>query len=92
MPQRKSGCTGAIDTFESSSTESLANRGRPCTDISALAHVVGDKTQAAYQRSDLFDKRRKMMADWARYCDTVAGCEQSRPIERYCLPLDRRSL
>jgi integrase len=34
----------------------------------ALAHVVGDKTEVAYQRGDLFDKRRRLMAEWARYC------------------------
>jgi integrase len=34
----------------------------------ALAHVVGNKTKAAYFRSDLFEKRRELMADWAAYC------------------------
>ena len=29
----------------------------------ALAHVIGDKVEAAYQRGDLFDKRRRLMAD-----------------------------
>lgn len=33
----------------------------------ALAHVVRDKTEAAYQRSDLFEKRRKLMEAWAGY-------------------------
>jgi integrase len=36
----------------------------------ALAHAAADKVEAAYQRSDLFDKRRKLMADWARFCET----------------------
>jgi integrase len=31
----------------------------------ALAHVVGDKVEAAYRRGDLFDKRRDMMAAWS---------------------------
>ena len=31
----------------------------------ALAHVKGDKTEAAYARSDLLEKRRAMMWDWA---------------------------
>ena len=31
----------------------------------ALAHAMGDRTEAAYARSDLLDKRRVMMADWA---------------------------
>jgi integrase len=36
----------------------------------ALAHVIGSKVEAAYRRSDLFDKRRRLMADWARYAST----------------------
>ncbi len=36
----------------------------------ALAHAVGDGTVAAYQRSDLFEKRRNLMADWAKFIDT----------------------
>lgn len=35
----------------------------------ALAHTVGDKVEAAYRRGDMFDKRRKMMDDWAKHCD-----------------------
>ena len=34
----------------------------------ALAHVLRDKTEAAYRRGDLFEKRARLMADWARYC------------------------
>lgn len=33
----------------------------------ALAHVIKDKAEAAYARSDLFDKRKNLMADWSRY-------------------------
>jgi integrase len=36
----------------------------------ALAHVVGDKTEAAYLRSDRLDRRRAMMDAWADYCMT----------------------
>ncbi|HEY2560761.1 MAG TPA: integrase arm-type DNA-binding domain-containing protein [Caldimonas sp.] len=34
----------------------------------ALAHTIGDKVEAAYRRGDLFNKRVKMMADWAAFC------------------------
>jgi len=34
----------------------------------ALAHALVGKTQAAYQRGDLLEKRRRVMADWSRYC------------------------
>jgi integrase len=33
----------------------------------ALAHIVKDKTEAAYRRGDLFDKRRELMATWAAF-------------------------
>jgi integrase len=36
----------------------------------ALAHVIGNKVEAAYRRGDLFEKRRKLMTDWATYCAT----------------------
>jgi integrase len=39
----------------------------------ALAHVVGDKVEAAYQRGDLFDKRRRLMDAWAQFCAKVPG-------------------
>jgi integrase len=37
----------------------------------ALAHVIGNKAEAAYRRGDLFDKRRKLMDAWAAYCGTT---------------------
>jgi len=33
----------------------------------ALAHVNSDRVEAAYRRSDLFEKRRTLMSDWAAY-------------------------
>ena len=33
----------------------------------ALAHVVQNRVEAAYRRTDLFDRRRKLMDDWAAY-------------------------
>jgi integrase len=38
---------------------------------SALAHAIGNKVEAAYQRGDLFDKRRQLMTEWARYCSAT---------------------
>ena len=37
----------------------------------ALAHGNPDKVEAAYQRGDFFDKRRKLMDAWAAYCAKV---------------------
>ena len=33
----------------------------------ALAHVVTNKVEAAYARSDLFERRRQLMDEWAAY-------------------------
>ena len=34
----------------------------------ALAHVIGNKSEAAYRRRDMFEKRRRLMEAWATYC------------------------
>jgi integrase len=34
----------------------------------ALAHVVESKVEAAYHRTDHFEKRRILMAQWAEHC------------------------
>ena len=36
----------------------------------ALAHAIGDKVEAAYRRGDLFEKRRRLMQAWARWCNS----------------------
>ena len=46
----------------------------------ALAHVVRNRVEAAYARSDLFERRRVLMEDWARYL--AQGMEEeSEPLE-----------
>ena len=39
----------------------------------ALAHVVQNKVEAAYARSDLFARRRRVMDDWSAYLDRQAS-------------------
>jgi integrase len=46
----------------------------------ALAHIVADKVEAAYRRGDLFEKRRRLMNDWARYCAKPDAKETSRVV------------
>jgi integrase len=38
----------------------------------ALAHTIVNKVEAAYRRGDLFEKRRRMMEDWAKFCQSPA--------------------
>jgi integrase len=46
----------------------VSNFPREVTET-ALAHVIGDKAEQAYRRSDALDKRRKLMEAWAAYCE-----------------------
>ena len=46
----------------------------------ALAHMVRNKVEAAYARSDLFVRRRRLMDDWAAYLQEVRG--QVVPLRR----------
>lgn len=39
----------------------------------ALAHTVGDAVVRAYKRTDLFDRRRRLMDAWAAYCSKPVG-------------------
>jgi integrase len=34
----------------------------------ALAHSVGSDVEQAYRRTDMFDKRRRLMEEWAKFC------------------------
>jgi integrase len=45
----------------------------------AMAHAVGDETEAAYFRSDLFDKRRRLMEAWADFC-ALAPVEHNKVV------------
>jgi integrase len=61
-----------VHGFRSTFRDWAAETGKP-NDIAeaALAHTLGDKTQAAYQRGDLLDRRRRLMTDWAAFCGKV---------------------
>ena len=48
----------------------------------ALAHAVEGKVEGAYRRGDLFDKRGRMMEEWAKYCGTVMVPGEVVPIRK----------
>ena len=66
----------------------------------ALAHAIGNKVEAAYRRGDLFEKRRRLMAEWAKFCarikraaDGQGRADRASRIERtYDNHLDRWQL
>jgi integrase len=43
----------------------------------ALAHIIGDKVEQAYRRGDLFEKRRRLMQQWATFCATTPTQERA---------------
>ena len=47
----------------------------------ASGHKVGDAVQQAYQRTDLLDKRRHLMIDWANFLDRpITQKANSKPL------------
>jgi integrase len=62
---------GFRSTFRDWASETTSFPHEVCEQ--ALAHTIGNKTEAAYRRGDLFEKRRKLMEAWAIYCEPKAG-------------------
>jgi integrase len=52
----------------------------------ALAHTIDNKVEAAYRRGDLFEKRRRLMDDWAAYCASPPAEETGAVV-----PMKRRA-
>lgn len=48
----------------------------------ALAHSIPSKVEAAYRRGDLFEKRRRLMDDWAMYCAKPKSPAKVVPMKR----------
>ena len=48
----------------------------------ALAHIQDDKTVAAYLRTDMMEKRRRLMEDWAGYCNAPKAAADVTPIRK----------
>jgi integrase len=46
----------------------------------ALAHAIDDKTEAAYRRGDLFEKRARLMREWGKFCTTPAQAKSAENV------------
>ena len=46
----------------------------------ALAHVVRNKVEVAYRRTDLFERRRRLMNDWAAYLADKSRDPEAGPV------------
>lgn len=61
---------GMRSTFRVWSEERTGYSGAVCE--AALAHINKDKVEAAYQRSDLLEQRRRLMGEWGTFATTPA--------------------
>ena len=66
---REQGIAAVPHGFRSSFRDWAAERTNHPREVveAALAHAVQNKVEAAYARSDLFERRRRLMDDWAAY-------------------------
>jgi integrase len=48
----------------------------------ALGHSILGKVARAYTRGDLFEKRRRLMADWAAFCYGEPTAENVTPLRK----------
>lgn len=60
---------GLRSTFRTWAAEASRNTRQDIAEA-ALAHMIEDKTAAAYQRGDLLSLRARLMAEWAQYLTT----------------------
>jgi len=59
-----------VHGFRSSFRDWAAERTNFAREVAemALAHTIPDAVEAAYRRGDLFEKRRRLMDEWSRFC------------------------
>ena len=75
---REAGETRAtVHGFRSCFRDWCAERTNYPRDVAemALAHSIGDKVEAAYRRGDLFERRKRMMQDWATFVRTIPSAK-----------------
>jgi integrase len=67
-----------VHGFRSSFRDWAAERTNFPSEVAemALAHAVSNKVEAAYRRGDMFEKRRRLMQQWATFCTTAPARER----------------
>lgn len=80
--RRRVGGTAVPHGFRSSFRDFCAEKTNAPREIAeaALAHVLENKTEAAYQRGDLLERRRSLMEEWCAYCDGLLSSPGSGKI------------
>jgi integrase len=68
--------------FRSSFRDWCAERTNVPSEVAemALAHAVGNKVEQAYRRGDMFEKRRRLMQQWATFCTTPVDRSQNKVV------------
>jgi len=63
--------------FRSSFRDWVAERTNFPSEVAelALAHAIRNPVEAAYRRGDMFEKRRRLMQQWATFCTTAPAQE-----------------
>ncbi|MCB2007237.1 MAG: integrase arm-type DNA-binding domain-containing protein [Rhodoferax sp.] len=76
---RRLNLTAVPHGFRSTFTDWVAERTSYPSEVRemALAHAIGNDTEAAYRRGDLFDKRRRLMEEWATFTSTALAKGQN---------------
>lgn len=72
-----------VHGFRSSFRDWAAEETEHSRDVAemALAHTIESAVEASYRRGDLLNRRRGLMEDWARYCDTAPALN-IHPLEK----------
>src|SRR5262245_5324948 len=70
LAKQLKGWNGTVHGFRSSFRDWAAERTSFPREVveSALAHAIEDRTEAAYRRTDLLEKRRQLMEAWTTFC------------------------
>jgi integrase len=72
MMLRRAKVDATVHGFRSSFRDWVSEETNHPSEVAemALAHVISNKVEAAYRRKDLLDKRRLLLNDWERYCNS----------------------
>jgi integrase len=79
---RQSDDRATVHGFRSSFRDWVGNETHFPREVAeaALAHVIGDKSEQAYRRSDALEKRRKLMNAWAEFCSTDSASKNAKVV------------
>ena len=76
------GCQYTVHGFRSAFRDWVAEQTNYPSEVAemALAHRVGSQVENAYRRTDMFERRRRLMAEWAKFCETPTSNAEVVPI------------